>query len=72
MWATTWATWPAWAPTSTRATAARCSPPRRSERAAFATADGMAMQLSAVLAPMLIAAVGIVLSIIGIFLVRNQ
>ena len=40
--------------------------------AAFATADGMAMQLKAVLAPMLIAAVGIVLSIIGIFLVRTK
>ena len=40
--------------------------------AAFATADGMAMQLKAVLAPMLIAAVGIVLSIIGIFLVRTR
>ena len=39
---------------------------------AFATADGMAMQLKAVLAPMLIAAVGIVLSIIGIFLVRTR
>ena len=38
--------------------------------AAFASADGMAMQLRAVLAPMLIAAVGIVLSIIGIFLAR--
>ena len=40
--------------------------------AAFASADGMAMQLRAVLAPMLIAAVGIVLSIIGIFLVRTK
>ena len=40
--------------------------------AAFATVDGMAMQLKAVLAPMLIAAVGIVLSIIGIFLVRTR
>ena len=40
--------------------------------AAFASADGMAMQLCAVLAPMLIAAVGIVLSIIGIFLVRTK
>ena len=40
--------------------------------AAFATADGMAMQLKAVLAPMLIAAVGIVLSIIGIFFVRTR
>ena len=38
----------------------------------LATADGMAMQLKAVLAPMLIAAVGIVLSIIGIFLVRTR
>ena len=31
MWATTWATWPAWAPTFTKATAARYSPPRLSE-----------------------------------------
>ena len=28
-WATTWATWPAWAPTSMRAIAVRCSPRRR-------------------------------------------
>ncbi|WP_295936350.1 sodium-translocating pyrophosphatase [uncultured Alistipes sp.] len=40
--------------------------------AAFVSADNMAMQLKAVLAPMLIAAVGIVLSIIGIFLVRTK
>ena len=40
--------------------------------AAFASADGMAMQLRAVLAPMLIAAVGILLSIVGIFLVRTK
>lgn len=40
--------------------------------AAFASADEMAMQLKAVLAPMLIAAVGIVLSILGIFLVRTK
>ena len=31
-WATTWVTWPAWAPTSTRVIAARCSPRRRSAR----------------------------------------
>ncbi|HJC53052.1 MAG TPA: sodium-translocating pyrophosphatase [Candidatus Alistipes merdavium] len=40
--------------------------------AAFATTGGETMQLKAVLAPMLIAAVGIVLSIIGIFLVRTK
>ena len=40
--------------------------------AAFATVGGDAMQLKAVLAPMLIAAVGIVLSIFGIFLVRTK
>ena len=40
--------------------------------AAFATEGGEAMQLKAVLAPMLIAAVGIVLSIFGIFLVRTK
>ncbi len=40
--------------------------------AAFATVGGEAMQLKAVLAPMLIAAVGIVLSIFGIFLVRTK
>ena len=40
--------------------------------AAFATVSGEAMQLKAVLAPMLIAAVGIVLSIFGIFLVRTK
>ena len=40
--------------------------------AAFATSGGEAMQLKAVLAPMLIAAVGIVLSIVGIFLVRTK
>ena len=41
------------------------------EAAAFA-AEGGAMQTKAVLAPMLIAAVGIVLSIIGIFAVRTK
>ncbi|WP_418983938.1 sodium-translocating pyrophosphatase [Alistipes sp.] len=40
--------------------------------AAFASVDGMEMQLRAVLAPMLIAAVGILLSVIGIFLVRTK
>ncbi len=40
--------------------------------AAFATAESGATQLKAVLAPMLIAAVGILLSIIGIFLVRTK
>ena len=40
--------------------------------AAFATAGSEAMQLKAVLAPMLIAAVGVVLSIFGIFLVRTK
>ena len=40
--------------------------------AAFATVGGEAMQLKAVLAPMLIAAVGIILSIFGIFLVRTK
>ena len=40
--------------------------------AAFATVGGEAMQLKAVLAPMLIAAVGIVLSIFGIFFVRTK
>ena len=40
--------------------------------AAFASSGGEAMQLKAVLAPMLIAAVGIVLSIVGIFLVRTK
>ena len=40
--------------------------------AAFATVGGEAMQLKAVLAPMLIAAVGIVLSIFGIFLVCTK
>ena len=40
--------------------------------AAFASVGGEAMQLKAVLAPMLIAAVGIVLSIFGIFLVRTK
>ena len=40
--------------------------------AAFATAGSEALQLKAVLAPMLIAAVGIVLSIVGIYLVRTK
>lgn len=40
--------------------------------AAFATAGDPGMQTRAVLAPMLIAAVGIVLSVIGIFLVRTK
>ncbi len=40
--------------------------------AAFSTAGQEAMQLRAVLAPMLIAAVGIVLSICGIYLVRTR
>ena len=40
--------------------------------AAFASVGSEAMQLKAVLAPMLIAAVGIVLSIFGIFLVRTK
>ena len=40
--------------------------------AAFSTAGSEALQLKAVLAPMLIAAVGILLSIIGIFLVRTK
>ena len=40
--------------------------------AAFAVAGSEGMQLKAVLAPMLIAAVGVVLSIIGIFLVRTK
>ena len=40
--------------------------------AAFASAGSEALQLKAVLAPMLIAAVGILLSIIGIFLVRTK
>lgn len=40
--------------------------------AAFSMAGAEAMQLKAVLAPMLIAAVGIVLSILGIFLVRTK
>ena len=40
--------------------------------AAFSSAGSEAMQLKAVLAPMLIAAVGIILSIIGIFLVRTK
>ncbi len=41
--------------------------------AAYSTFDGgMELQLKAVLAPMLIAAVGILLSIIGIFLVRTK
>ena len=40
--------------------------------AAFATAGSEALQLKAVLAPMLIAAVGIVLSILGIYLVRTK
>ncbi len=40
--------------------------------AVFSSAGSEAMQLKAVLAPMLIAAVGIILSIIGIFLVRTK
>ncbi|MDR0363481.1 MAG: sodium-translocating pyrophosphatase [Bacteroidales bacterium] len=40
--------------------------------AAFAVSGNEVMQFKAVLAPMLIAAVGIVLSIIGIFLVRTK
>ena len=40
--------------------------------AAFSSAGSEDMQLKAVLAPMLIAAVGIILSIIGIFLVRTK
>ena len=57
-WATTWATWPVWAPTSLSPTTA------------FAmNAD---MQLRAVIAPMVIAAIGIFLSLIGIFLVRTK
>ena len=40
--------------------------------AAFASAGSEALQMKAVLAPMLIAAVGILLSIIGIFLVRTK
>ena len=40
--------------------------------ATFSSAGSEAMQLKAVLAPMLIAAVGIILSIIGIFLVRTK
>ncbi len=40
--------------------------------AAFATSAVEGMQLKAVLAPMLIAAVGVVLSIIGIFLVKTN
>ena len=40
--------------------------------AAFATAGSEALQLKAVLAPMLIAAVGILLSILGIYLVRTK
>lgn len=40
--------------------------------AAFAATDDLDMQTKAVLAPMLIAAVGIVLSLIGIFLVRTK
>lgn len=40
--------------------------------AAFASVGDGSMQLKAVLAPMLIAAVGILLSIIGIFLVRTK
>ena len=40
--------------------------------AAFASSGSEAMQLRVVLAPMLIAAVGILLSIVGIFLVRTK
>jgi len=40
--------------------------------AAFAASGDLAMQTRAVMAPMLIAAVGIVLSVIGIFLVRTK
>ena len=40
--------------------------------AAFASAGSETVQLKAVLAPMLIAAVGILLSIVGIFLVRTK
>ena len=40
--------------------------------AAFASAGSETLQLKAVLAPMLIAAVGILLSIVGIFLVRTK
>ena len=40
--------------------------------AAVASAGAEALQMKAVLAPMLIAAVGILLSIIGIFLVRTK
>ncbi|MCD8288196.1 MAG: sodium/proton-translocating pyrophosphatase, partial [Porphyromonadaceae bacterium] len=40
--------------------------------AAFATGDNSSMQFKAVIAPMLIAAVGIILSIIGIFSVRTR
>lgn len=40
--------------------------------AAFATSAVEGMQMKAVLAPMLIAAVGVVLSIIGIFLVKTK
>ena len=40
--------------------------------AAFASAGAVEMQLKAVMAPMLIAAVGIILSISGIFLVRTK
>ena len=43
-WATTWAMWPAWAPTFTKATAVRCWPPRPLGAAAFSTAGSEALQ----------------------------
>ncbi len=70
-WATTWATWPAWAPTCTRAYCGSVLATAALGAAAFATANP-AMQTKAVLAPMIIAAVGIFLSIFGIFLVRTK
>ena len=42
------------------------------KRQAYMTSGDVAMQYKAVLAPMLIAAVGILLSIIGIFSVRTK
>ena len=40
--------------------------------AAFATASNPALQMKSILAPMLIAAVGVILSVIGIFMVRTK
>ena len=71
-WATTWATWPAWEPTCTNLIAVLSWLPPLWAQPPSIGSDDTVMQFKAVIAPMLIAAVGILLSIIGIFAVRTK